>query len=83
VNPYNQGTELEGRPWRDTYIDGMEGGYFFHVMDFFSIPMTIDNTRVFYNKDLYRRITGSDDPPADVHSWMAILCSRKRTNEIA
>ena len=72
VNPYNRGTELEGRPWRDTYIDGMEGGYFFHVMDFFSIPMTIDNSRVFYNKDLYRLITGSDEPPADFRSWMAV-----------
>ena len=71
-NPYNRDTELEGRPWRDTYIDRMEGGYFFHVMDFFSIPMTIDNSRVFYNKDLYRLITGSDEPPADFRSWMAV-----------
>ena len=53
-NPYNDGTVLEGVPWRDTYVDGMEGGYFFHVMEFFSIPTTLDNIRIFYNKDLFR-----------------------------
>jgi raffinose/stachyose/melibiose transport system substrate-binding protein len=71
-NPYNEGTVLEGVPWRDTYVDGMEGGYFFHVMEFFSIPTTLDNIRIFYNKDLFRKIVGSDQPPRNFRSWLEI-----------
>ena len=71
-NPYNEGTVLEGVPWRDTYVDGMEGGYFFHVMEFFSIPTTLDNIRIFYNKDLFREIIGNAAPPRDFRSWLAI-----------
>lgn len=71
-NPYNEDTELEGRPWRSTFIDGMEGGYFIHLLDFYAVPLTVDNTRIYYNKDLFRAATGSDRPPENFREWMEI-----------
>ena len=81
-NPYNEGTILEGVPWRDSYVDGMEGGYFFHVMEFFSIPTTLDNIRIFYNRDLFREIVGSDDPPRVFRSWLAVAEKIRNSSEI-
>ncbi|RKX33006.1 MAG: hypothetical protein DRP71_11230 [Verrucomicrobia bacterium] len=75
VNPYNVGTDLEGVPWRDTYTDGMEGGYFFSLLEFYGIPMTIESTRIFYNKDLFRRAAGSDRPPGNFGEWMEICAA--------
>jgi len=74
-NPYNAGTNLEQTSWRRTYIDAMEGGYFFHLMDFFGIPMSMDNTRLFYNRHLFRDLFGQADPPRDSREWMT-LCKR-------
>lgn len=74
-NPYNRGTELEGVPWRDTYIDGMEGGYYFNLLEFYSIPLTLNTTRIYYNRDLFKKVTGSDQPPRDFAQWMAVCRS--------
>ena len=50
-NPYNEGTELEGRPWRSTFTDGMEGGYFMHLEGIPNIdalvPVFLDPARAF------------------------------------
>jgi len=37
-NPYNEGTDLEGLPWRETYMDGMMGGYFGELQDYYGVP---------------------------------------------
>lgn len=76
-NPYNAGTDLEGVSWRDTYIDGMEGGYYFNLLEFYSIPLTLNTTRIYYNKDLFQRVLGSDQPPRDFQHWMEICRSLK------
>ena len=81
-NPYNEGTVLEGVRWQDTYFDGMEGGYFFHVMEFFSIPTTLDNIRIFYNKDLFREIIGSEKPARVFRSWLAVAEKIRNSSEI-
>lgn len=61
-NPYNEGTPLEGVPWRDTFIDGLEGPNSFDrvLLEHYGIPYTVLTIRVYYNKQLYRRII--DDP---------------------
>jgi len=72
-NPYNGGTPMEGVSLRDTYIDGMEGGYFPHLMEFYSFPLTLNTSRIFYNKELLHAATGNDAPPRDFQEWLRIL----------
>lgn len=69
-NPYNAGTKLEGLSWRNTYLDDMESGYWAHLTEFFSIPLTVETTRIFYNKDLFSKIFGNDSPPENFEEWM-------------
>lgn len=71
-NPYNDGTEFEGVSLRDTYIDGMEGGYFPHLMEFYSFPLTLNTSRIFYNRDIFREILGHEEPPRDFREWLEI-----------
>lgn len=74
-NPYNAQNDLADTIWRNTYIDGMNGGYWFHLMEYYSVPMTTDLSRMFYNKELMREITGSDQPPKNFQQWM-VLCDK-------
>ena len=62
-NPYDRGTPLEKIPWRETFVDGMRGSYKERLQDYYGIPTTFTNMRLFYNKDMVRRVTGSDKPP--------------------
>lgn len=63
VNPYNRGTEFANTPLRNTYRDGMSSGYSVELQEYMSFPVTACGLRVFYNKDLLRRLTGNDFPP--------------------
>ena len=74
-NPYNFDSDLAGQSWRDSYIDGMEGGYFIHVMEFYTVPLTLDNNRVFYNVDLFREALGEVASPKTFRELM-VLCQR-------
>lgn len=62
-NPYNAGTPMENAPWKETFVDGMRGGYSDTLQDYFKIPTTVFVWRLFYNKNLLREATGSDVPP--------------------
>ncbi len=62
-NPYNRGTDLEGMPLRDTFRDGMKGGYFENLLEYYTVPMSCSTVRMFYNLELVRKITGSDHLP--------------------
>jgi len=57
----------------------MKSGYWFHLTEFYSVPFTIQTTRIFYNKDLLKEATGTDDPPKDFRQWMDI-CEAIREN---
>ena len=85
-NPYNRGTELEGVPWRETFIDGMRGGYRESLQDYYSVPTTTAAMRFFYNKDLLRRATGSDRPPQTFGQLLDVCAKVKeygrRTGEL-
>lgn len=77
TNQYNKGTKLEDLSWRDTFIDQMRGGYFLHLMEFYGVPFTVGTTRLIYNRDLLREITGSEDAPGNFRQWME-MCDRIR-----
>jgi raffinose/stachyose/melibiose transport system substrate-binding protein len=77
-NPYNKNNEMAETIWRNTYIDGMQGGYWFHLMDYYSVPLTIDLSRIFYNKDMLKEITGTDAPPENFEEWMSQCDKIKR-----
>jgi len=75
VNPYNAGTDLEHVPWQDTFIDGMRGSYMPETGEYYGIPVSSSTVRIFYNKDLFERVTGSDRPPQTFERMMDI-CRR-------
>ena len=76
-NPYNQGTELANVPWRETFFDGMRGTYNTKLQDYFSVPTSMYNVRLFYNKRMFREATGSDQPPQTFGQLMDI-CAKIR-----
>lgn len=76
-NPYNKGNELEAIPWRDTFIDGMRGGFDTALQDYYSVPTVFWNTRFFYNKDLLKTITGTNIPP-DTLGQLLDYCQKIR-----
>ncbi|OGV72157.1 MAG: hypothetical protein A3K18_21130 [Lentisphaerae bacterium RIFOXYA12_64_32] len=71
-NPYNKGTELEDTPLRDTYRDGMITGYTYEMQEYMTVPLSRFATRVFYNKDLLRKLCGRDEPPKDFREFIGV-----------
>lgn len=56
-NPYNEGTPLAGKRWRETFVDGMEiSGFDFVLMDHYSVPYTTVTTRLFVNRSLLNEV---------------------------
>lgn len=76
-NPYNAGTELAEIPWRDTFIDGLGGqlSYSESLLETYGIPNSIFTIRMYYNRDLWREVTGSDAPPQSFEEFVAV-CER-------
>jgi raffinose/stachyose/melibiose transport system substrate-binding protein len=64
-NPYNRGTPLEGKAWKDTFIDGMisPDNFVQSLNAYYSVSMTTGVPRIAYNRQLLKTITGSDAPP--------------------
>ncbi len=60
-NPYNEGTELEGIPWRQTYFDEMEGGYDEILQSYFRVPLSAFTLRLYYNRDMVREVWHPED----------------------
>lgn len=73
-NPYNAGTPLADVPWRDTFIDGMRGGFDETLGDHYGAPGFTATVRLFYNIALLRELTGSDQPPQTVQELLD-LCA--------
>jgi len=79
-NPYNAGTELESVPWRETFFDGMRASYNVKLQDYFMVPTATYNARLFYNKKLFKEVTGSEAPPKTFGQMMDIC---RQINEYA
>jgi raffinose/stachyose/melibiose transport system substrate-binding protein len=71
-NPYNKGTPLESVSWKDTFLDGMRGGYRWELQDYYAIAAGLFQRRFFYNKQLYRLVTGDDGPPRTFGQLMEV-----------
>ncbi|MEZ0299008.1 MAG: ABC transporter substrate-binding protein [Candidatus Methylacidiphilales bacterium] len=74
ANPYNAGTMLEGVPWRNTFVDGMQGAYRQELLDYYTIPFTILTTRLYYNKAMYKEMFGDRALPKTYEEFIS-LCA--------
>lgn len=81
-NPYNEGTDLEGVPLRNTFKDGMRSCYVEEMQEYVSIPLSQFGVRIFYNRDLLKKLTGLSEPPSDYRSFLKV-CEQieSHTNE--
>ncbi len=84
-NPYNEGTEFEGVPWRETFFDGLMSCYNRTLLDYYKIPFSMFTIRIYYNKDLYKKIIGKEEPPKTydelISAWAKIKEYAKKTGE--
>lgn len=73
-NPHNAGTPLEGLPWGDTFVDGMNAVRLLTPTsgDIHGVNLQLNTLRLFYNKRLLQSVTGSDVPPADYAALRAL-----------
>lgn len=74
-NPHNAGTALEGARWIDTFVDGLDNvRQTYGAVSGLTVGanIQINTQRLYYNKDLLRRVTGSDEPPADFAAFRAL-----------
>ncbi|MCS6771690.1 MAG: extracellular solute-binding protein [Kiritimatiellae bacterium] len=71
-NPHNAGTELDGVPLRKTYKDGMRTAYVDEMQEYMSIPLSQFGSRFFYNKDLFRKLTGLEEPPLEWREFQRV-----------
>lgn len=76
-NPYNVGTPLAGRRWRDTFVDGLENGeaYSAALRHYYGIPLAVGGVRILYNTELLRTITGGTALPRTYPELLA-LCGQ-------
>jgi raffinose/stachyose/melibiose transport system substrate-binding protein len=83
-NPYNRGGELEKVRWRATFIDDMKGGWSYrpNLLEYYGAPMSMFTGRVFYNRELWRRLLG-DTPPPKTYEEFIELCERVRRESAA
>ncbi len=73
-NPHNAGTPLEGIPWRETFVDGLVAMRALTPTsgEILGVNLQINTLRLYYNRELLRAVTGSDQPPADFAELLAL-----------
>lgn len=71
-NPHNAGNDFEHVSLRKTYKDGMKTAYVDEMQEYMSIPLAQFGSRMFYNKDLLKKLTGLDVPPEDYREFLAV-----------
>jgi len=69
-NPYNVGTDLENVPLFQTFRDGMRSSFIDEAQQFMKVPLSAVGTRIFYNKDLLKKLTGLDELPMDYRMFL-------------
>ena len=75
-NLYNAGSPLAGVPWRNTYTGTMDG---YNNPEIYGASIFAATTRVYYNVNLLREITGSEEPPRTFEQLLA-LCAQVRAH---
>lgn len=73
-NPYAAGSAWTHVPWRQTFGDGLMWPPSYSLTNFevYGVPLTTFTTRLVYNRELLREVTGSDEPPADYRAFRAL-----------
>ncbi len=78
-NPYNEGTQHEGVPWRLTYFDEMEGGYQETLQSYFQVTLSAFTVRLYYNKKMVGEVwppePGGPEFPVNFEQFVQ-LCDR-------
>jgi raffinose/stachyose/melibiose transport system substrate-binding protein len=70
-NPHNAGTELADVPFRLTFKDALRGGYVEELQEYVAFPVSQFAVRIFYNKDLLKKLTGLDKAPTEYRAFLA------------
>lgn len=60
---------------RDTYTDGMLGGYNFSAAHYYRYTISASQRRILYNKNLIEKAIGQPDPPQTLEAFLD-LCAR-------
>ena len=71
-NPYNKGNDFENTPLRDTFFDGMLGGFNQNLLEYYGVPISGHTTRLYVNLDLLEEITGSKNLPKTYEELLAL-----------
>lgn len=73
-NPYHVGTHLEGEPWRDTFIDGLDSIRRLTAAtgQISGITLQLNTIRLYTNLELLQRVTGSRTPPTTFAEFEAL-----------
>ncbi len=82
INPYNAGTTIASTPLRQTYKDGMKTAFVTELQEYMSVPLSQFGVRIFYNKDLLKKLTGLDTAPTEYRKFLEV-CRQiaSQTNE--
>lgn len=77
-NPYNAGTPLEGRKWRNTFLDGLNNlpAYNPNLLEYYGVGPAMTTLRLYYNKDLYAKAVGPDAPPPADYGQFIEACRK-------
>jgi raffinose/stachyose/melibiose transport system substrate-binding protein len=79
-DPYNRGTDQEKVPLFLTYKDHLRTGYAWDVHEFMSLPTALFTSRLFYNRDLLKKLTGLDQPPTELRAFLRV-CDQIRAQK--
>ena len=71
-NPYNRNNEFRDVSLRDTMKDGLRNCYIPEMQEYMAIGLTLHIVRMFYNKTMLKRNTGSDVPPATFREFIDV-----------
>ncbi|OGV51798.1 MAG: hypothetical protein A2017_18825 [Lentisphaerae bacterium GWF2_44_16] len=70
-NPYNKDNPLlRNVPWMDTFVDSLQGSYMPDLLDYYMVGMNQGSVRIFYNKDIFRRILKTDKEPKTLSEFL-------------
>ncbi len=80
-NPFNaDNPELKNVSWMDTFNDGLQSSYIPELIDYYKVGFNTFTIRIFYNKELFRRILKTDQPPRNLRELFD-YCERIKAYE--
>lgn len=62
-NEYNRDNEFRDTPWIYTFKDGLQSCWSPNHLEYFSVGLNMHTIRIYYNRDMYREIMGTDVLP--------------------